>query len=278
MQEFLLENEPNIRVILFFSTILVVAFFEYKRPRRKLFISKAKRWANNFLLVFFNSFLIKFIFPIAAFGVALFIEEKNFGILNLFELSLVEKSVLAIVLLDLIIYWQHRLFHKLDIFWKFHKVHHSDMDFDLTTAIRFHPIEIIFSMLIKVFFIALLGTPAISVLIFEVILSSCAIFNHSNINLPKKADKILRIFIVTPDFHRVHHSIFNNELNSNYGFSTSLWDRIFNSYVANPKVAHDKMTIGLKDLQEEKKTVSIIELLKLPFTHKSYNIKKETND
>ena len=265
MKEFILENETYIRVFIFILTLAVIAFYEYKHPKRTLLISKTIRWLNNLSLVFISSILIKLLFPLAAFGVAYYMEAKSFGLLHLFELSYFIKVLIAVILLDLIIYWQHRIFHKVDFFWKFHKVHHSDMDFDLSTGIRFHPIEIIFSMLIKICFITILGAPALAVLIFEILLNSCSIFNHSNIKLPYKIDKILRYFIITPDFHRVHHSIHNDELNSNFGFSLSLWDRIFDSYTKSPKDGYDKMTIGLKEYQNKKGNIFIYDLIKMPF-------------
>lgn len=268
MQEFhniIINNESTIRLTFFFGIILIMTTLEYFIPRRKLLVSKSKRWFNNITLVFFNTLLVRILFPTAAVGVAIFADTNNIGIFNILELSILSTTLLCIILLDLIIYWQHRLFHKISFFWKFHKVHHSDMDYDLTTGFRFHPIEIIMSMLIKFFFIMLLGVPVVAVVCFEVILSTLATFNHSNINIPKKLDIIVRYFVVTPDMHRIHHSIYYNELNSNYGFNISLWDRIFKSYTNTPKDKYEKMTIGLENLQDQKKTVSILSILKLPF-------------
>lgn len=266
MEAFIINNEVTIRLLLFFSFLIVMGSFELLFPKRELLIVKSQRWINNLGVSFLNSLIIKLLFPISAVAMAMFIEEKNFGLFKLVDLSPVFIVILSIILLDLIIYWQHRLFHKIDFFWKFHKVHHSDLDYDLTTGVRFHPVEIIFSMVIKLFFIALLGVPAVAVVIFEILLSSFAIFNHSNIALPKSVDKILRVFIVTPDFHRVHHSIRSEELHSNYGFNISLWDRVFRSYKQKPKDSYEKMTIGLKDLQKQEKTVSLFSILKLPFS------------
>lgn len=268
MQEFhntIINNESSIRLSFFFGIIIIMTTLEYIIPRRKLLISKSTRWFNNITLVFLNTLIIRILFPTAAVGVAIFANNNNIGIFNLIELSIFTTTIFSIILLDLIIYWQHRFFHKIDFLWKFHKVHHSDMDYDLTTGFRFHPIEIIFSMFIKFFFIILLGVPVVAVVCFEVILSTLAIFNHSNISISKKLDTLIRYFIVTPDMHRIHHSIYNKELNSNYGFNISLWDRIFKSYTNTPKDKYEKMTIGLENLQDEKKTVSIFSILKLPF-------------
>jgi sterol desaturase/sphingolipid hydroxylase (fatty acid hydroxylase superfamily) len=265
LQDIIINNESNIRLSFFFGIFFIMAILEYIIPKRVLQISKNKRWFNNISLVFLNTLIVRILFPTAAVGIAIFAKDNSFGIFNILKLNIFLEVILSIIILDLIIYWQHRFFHTIDFFWKFHKVHHSDMDYDITTGFRFHPIEIIFSMLIKFFFILLLGVPIVAVVYFEIILSTLAIFNHSNINLPRKFDFILRFFIVTPDMHRIHHSIFSNELNSNYGFNISLWDRVFNSYTSKSKNNQESMTIGLENLQDEKKTVSLFSILKLPF-------------
>lgn len=267
LQNYILENEVLIRLIFFFCIFFTMSILEYLIPKRKLLLSKIKRWVNNISLAFLNTLILRILFPTAAIGVSIFVQKNGIGLFNLFEFTYFISIISSIILLDLIIYTQHRFFHTIDFFWKFHKVHHSDMDYDLTTGFRFHPIEIILSMCIKITFIFILGVPIVAVLIFEVILSTLAIFNHSNINLPKKLDTILRYFIVTPDMHRIHHSIYSDELNSNYGFNLSLWDRIFKSYKKTPKDSYTKMVIGLKELQDENKTVSILSILKLPFSN-----------
>jgi len=265
LQKFILENEANIRLVFFLGIFFVMTVLEYIIPKRQLLLCKYKRWINNISLVFLNTLILRVLFPTAAIGIGFFTQDNNLGLFNYFEISTFLTIVLCIIILDLIIYIQHRLFHTIDFFWKFHKVHHSDMDYDLTTGFRFHPIEIIISMFIKIGFIFILGAPVIAVLIFEIILSTLAVFNHSNINLPKRIDAILRYIIVTPDMHRIHHSIYKKELNSNYGFNLSLWDRVFKSYTPVPKDSYTNMIIGLKDLQDENKTVSILSMLKLPF-------------
>jgi len=265
LEKYIIENEPTIRLIFFFGIFFMMSILEYIIPKRELLLSKLKRWANNIFLVFLNSLLLRIFFPTAAIGVAIYTNNNSIGLFNFFELPFIPRVILSILLLDLIIYTQHRFFHTIDFFWKFHKVHHSDMDYDVTTGFRFHPLEILLSMIIKIFFIFILGVPIIAVLIFEVILSTLAVFNHSNINLPKKLDKILRYFIVTPDMHRIHHSVYSDELNSNYGFNLTLWDRLFKTYKESPKDSYTTMTIGLKNAQDENKTVSILSILKLPF-------------
>jgi len=234
-------------------------------PQRKLRIKKQKRWFSNFLLVFLGSFLVKLFLPFAAIGAALLAYKNNIGLFSYLELPLFVEILISIVLLDLIIYFQHRYFHKSSFFWKFHKVHHSDMDYDLSTALRFHPIEILFSMIIKIAAIFILGAPLLAVFIFEIILSTLAVFNHSNIRLNKSFDKYLRLLIVTPDMHRIHHSVYKNERNSNYGFNISFWDKLFNSYTSKPKDEYQSMTIGLDKLQDKKRMSNILSLLSLPF-------------
>ena len=266
---FITQYQVHIRLFFFLSTFLIIAILEYFIPRRTLIISKSKRWFNNIVLIIIDTLTLKILFPFVAIGTSIYASQKGIGLFNILDFSFLSSIILSIILLDFIIYWQHRLFHKIDFFWKFHKVHHSDMDYDLTTALRFHPIEIIISMSIKMFFVLLLGVPLIAIMLFEILLNALAMFNHSNIHIFKPLDKLLRYFLVTPDMHRIHHSIYIQELNSNYGFNISLWDRIFKSYTQEPKKDYKIMTIGLKNLQDEKKTVSIFAILKLPFLHLS---------
>lgn len=265
IQNLIIDNEVLIRLFFFFGIFFVMAILESIFTRRELLLSKNKRWLNNIILVFLNTIIIRVLFPTAAIAISIYAHNNGIGLFNILELTIVNTVILSIILMDLIIYWQHRLFHTINFFWKFHLVHHSDMDYDVTTGFRFHPVEIIFSMIIKFVFILILGVPVIAIICFEVLLSSFAIFNHSNIRIPKKIDAFLRLFIVTPDMHRVHHSVSHQELNSNYGFNISLWDKIFKSYIAKPKKGYTNMTIGLATLQDENKTVSIFNILKMPF-------------
>jgi len=265
LNQYIILNESLIRISFFITILLLMSYFEYTIPRKKLLLSKFRRWSNNISIVLINSLLLKLIFASSAISISIYTTKEHIGLLNLIEIPFFFSVVLSIILLDLIIYIQHRLFHEINFFWKFHKVHHSDMDYDVTTGFRFHPIEILISMLIKIVSIFILGVPVFAVVVFEVILSSLALFNHSNIKLPKKLDKNLRYLLVTPDIHRIHHSIYNNELNSNYGFNLSLWDRIFKSYTNKPKDNYKKMTIGLKEFNNKTETVSILSILTLPF-------------
>ena len=225
--EFVMNNEKPIRMGFFFGMLLVMGLWELLAPRRALTVSKLIRWANNLGLVFFNSVVLFLLFPAAAIGVAAFAASNGWGLLNYYELPFVVAVLLSIVVLDFIIYLQHVLVHAVPALWRLHRVHHADLDFDVTTGARFHTIEIILSMLIKFATIIVLGPPLLAVVIFEVILNAMAMFNHANVRLPLALDKVLRLFVVTPDMHRVHHSVEDDEANSNFGFNLSLWDRMF---------------------------------------------------
>jgi len=234
-----------------------------KRPLQQ---SKVKRWLNNFGLIAVDTVVVKLLLPAGAFGVALWTESNGYCLLNNIDISPLAATVVTVIVLDMIIYWQHRLFHVVPIFWRLHQVHHADRDIDVSTGLRFHPIEILISMLIKFAAVIALGAPAAAVVLFEVILNGMAMFNHANIRLPKALDSLIRLLFVTPDMHRVHHSIFKHETNSNYGFNLSIWDKIFGSYHAQPDLGHDKMTIGLQQYQGNTPTSSLLWMLKLPFT------------
>jgi len=274
MQEYIIENESTSRMLFFLTVFCIMASLEYVIPKTPLFLSKIQRWANNFTLLFLDIVIIRVIFSTAVISMAVYTQENSIGLFYIFDIAFYLHCVVSIVLLDCVIYWQHRFFHTISFFWLFHKVHHSDMNYDVTTGFRFHPIELIFSMLIKISFIFILGVPVIAAIIFEILLNSLALFNHSNIKLPKRVDVILRYLIVTPDMHRIHHSVRSDELNSNFGFNISLWDRIFNSYKDKPKDTYEKMTIGLIDLQDKNKTVSLWSILKLPFIKDKFHKKQ----
>ncbi|MDQ7003435.1 MAG: sterol desaturase family protein [Ghiorsea sp.] len=275
-------TDQELRTYAFVAIISTVIVWELIRPKRALNQNKVKRWLNNVALVALDTVLVKILLPAGAFGVAIWAESQGLGLLNNINLSPTIKIVAAIIILDMIIYWQHRLFHVVPLFWRLHQVHHADRDIDVTTGLRFHPLEILISMLIKFVAVIALGAPAIAVIVFEVILNGMAMFNHGNIKLPKALDSIIRRLFVTPDMHRVHHSIFKHETNSNYGFNLSIWDKMFGSYHAQPDKGHDKMTIGLEQYQGNTPTSSIFWMLKLPFTEKggmySYSQPNTTED
>ncbi|MCG8671169.1 MAG: sterol desaturase family protein [Pseudomonadales bacterium] len=212
-----------------------------------------------------NTLLLRALFPLAAVGVAVFCQQSGLGFFNLIEIPLLISVPLTILLLDLAIYGQHVAFHRFPLLWRLHKVHHADKDYDVTTGSRFHPIEILLSMLIKMAIVAILGGPVIAVILFEIILNGMAMFNHGNIALPYRIDDLLRRVIVTPDMHRVHHSVITQEMHRNFGFNLSIWDRCFVTYQAFPKHGHVEMEIGLDPTLSDKQTNSLPGMLSLPF-------------
>ena len=245
MSDFVMTNESTVRLTAFFGILVAMAILEALFPRRDRNLSRLVRWPNNIGIVFLNTLVLRIVFPTAAVGVALFVEQHQWGILQLVDFPLWLTVVLAVVALDLIIYLQHVMVHAVPALWRLHRMHHSDTDIDVTTGARFHPIEIIVSMVIKFAAIAALGAPAIAVILFEVILNGTAMFNHSNVKLPLALDRVLRLFVVTPDMHRVHHSINSDEANCNFGFNLPWWDRLMGTYRDQPREGHEGMTIGL---------------------------------
>ncbi|MHB8743406.1 MAG: sterol desaturase family protein [Sulfuricaulis sp.] len=265
MSDFILHHELVIRLGAFFGALIIMAAWEVAAPRRVLAIPKWRRWTSNLGIVFLNSGLLRLIFPIVAVGFAALAQSRGWGLFNQQKVSFWFAVLASVVILDLAIYLQHVMFHAVPVLWRLHRMHHADLDFDVTTGSRFHPIEILLSMLIKIAVIALLGPPAVAVIIFEVILNASAMFNHSNIHLPDAVDRGLRALIVTPDMHRVHHSIEDHETNSNFGFNLSLWDRVFGTYQAQPDAGHERMTIGIRDYREPKLVTDLPGMLALPF-------------
>ncbi len=244
-----MENETVYRFAVFAGLLMVMAVLEVLIPKRELSQSRKARWTTNLSFGVVNSLLIRLMsvssVPIVAIAGALMAEHYGFGFFRVVSLPFWLEIVLCLLLLDFAIYVQHWASHRFPILWQVHRVHHSDLDIDVTTAIRFHPIEIGLSMLYKVVLVFLFGINALAVLLFEIILNGCALFNHSNIALPHWLDRWLRLVIVTPDMHRVHHSIERTETDSNYGFNLAIWDRLFGTYVAQPKAGHKQMKIGL---------------------------------
>ncbi|MBI2798683.1 MAG: sterol desaturase family protein [Gammaproteobacteria bacterium] len=242
-----------------------MALWEVLAPRRAPSVAKRFRWTSNLALVFLNTLLLRVLFPTAAVGLALQVAQHDWGLLNRFNLPEILRVLVGVVTLDLAIYLQHVMFHAVPALWRLHRMHHADLDFDVTTGARFHPIELILSMLIKFSAIAALGPPAIAVLIFEVLLNATAMFNHSNVRMPLALDRVLRWFIVTPDMHRVHHSIEPNETNSNFGFNLSLWDRLLGTYKSQPAAGHAAMTIGIAGYRDPHQVNRLDGMLLLPF-------------
>jgi sterol desaturase/sphingolipid hydroxylase (fatty acid hydroxylase superfamily) len=246
----LLAQEWAIRFSAFTSVIVVMALWELWAPRRRLSVGRTQRWPSNLGVVALDSLIVRMLFPTAAVGFALACEARGWGLFNALVLPFGLAAAISVILLDFAIYLQHVLFHAVPALWRLHRMHHADLDFDVTTGVRFHPMEILLSLLIKFGVIALLGAPALSVLIFEVLLNATSIFNHSNAAMPAAVDRIVRLLVVTPDMHRVHHSILRAETNSNFGFNFPWWDRLFGTYRAQPKEGHDGMTIGIESFRD----------------------------
>jgi sterol desaturase/sphingolipid hydroxylase (fatty acid hydroxylase superfamily) len=265
MNEIILKNEPAVRMGFFFGIFALMATWEAVAPCRKLIVPRKVRWLNNLGLVFLNSLVLRFLFPAAAVGVAAFASENGWGLLNLYSLPFWPAVLLSVVVMDFIIYLQHVLVHAVPLLWRLHRVHHADLDYDVTTGARFHTIEIILSMLIKFATIVVLGPPLVAVVIFEVVLNATAMFNHSNIQLPGYIDRVVRWFLVTPDMHRVHHSVEDDEANSNFGFSLPWWDRMFGTYRDQPRKGHLGMIIGIRGYRDERQVSWLPGMLKLPF-------------
>jgi sterol desaturase/sphingolipid hydroxylase (fatty acid hydroxylase superfamily) len=245
-----LANEPVIRLGCFAGMFALLAALEALLPRRQRTAGRWLRWSNNLGLVAVNTLVLRFIFPTAAVGVALAAEGCGIGLLPWLGLPGPGTIVAAVVLLDLAIYLQHALFHAVPALWRLHRMHHADLDFDVTTGLRFHPVEILLSMVIKLMVVIALGAPAVAVLLFEVVLNATSLFNHANLRLPAGLDRPLRWVVATPDMHRVHHSVVPRETNSNFGFSLALWDRLFGTYRAQPAAGHTAMTIGIDQFRE----------------------------
>ena len=246
LEPFVLAHEPAIRLSFFVGVFAIVALWELAAPRRALTVSKALRWGSNLGLVALNTLVLRLMFPLAAVGVAAFGVANGWGLLNHFEVPFWLAVPVAVIAMDFVIWLQHVMVHAVPALWRLHQVHHADLDYDLTTGARFHPIEIALSMLIKLATITVLGPPVLAVVIFEVLLNATAMFNHGNIHLPEAVDRVLRRVVVTPDMHRIHHSVVRAEHDSNYGFALSVWDRIFRTYRAQPIAGHDAMVVGLE--------------------------------
>ncbi len=268
-EDFILANEKTIRASFFAGMLIFIALWELAAPKRALTISKTVRWINNLGLVFFNTYILRVLFPAAAIGVASFASEQGWGLFNYYhDVPFWFAVVASIIIMDFVIYVQHVMVHAIPILWRLHRLHHADLDYDVTTGSRFHTLEIILSMLIKFATILLLGPSIVAVIIFEIMLNATAMFNHGNISLPKKLDKYLRLILVTPDMHRVHHSVEDDEANSNFGFSLPWWDRLFGTYRDQPRAGHQGMTIGINKYRDPKQVSWLPGMLLFPFVGK----------
>jgi len=269
----MMEHEATIRVAFFFGILVLVALGELLAPRRVLTMPRLIRWLSNLGVVALGALAVRLLFPFIGVHVALAAQEQGWGLLNMVDLPGWLEVLISVLVLDLVVYLQHVMFHTVPLIWRLHMMHHADIDIDVTTGLRFHPIEILISMVIKMTAIAALGPTVFTVILFEIILNGTAMFNHGNLKLPLKLDKYLRLLVVTPDQHRVHHSITIRETNSNFGFNFPWWDRIFGTYRAQPVMGHEKMTIGLSQFREPKEN-NLFHMLLMPFTDKtgSYSI------
>jgi sterol desaturase/sphingolipid hydroxylase (fatty acid hydroxylase superfamily) len=250
MADVLLANEPVIRLIAFAGIFAAMAAWEILAPRRGQNLGRRTRWPGNIGVVVLDTALVRLVFPTTAVGLALIAEAQGWGLLHTFALPVWISVPLAVMALDLAIYLQHVLFHAVPALWRLHRMHHADLEFDVTTGARFHPIEILLSMGIKLGVVAALGLPAVSVLVFEVLLNATSMFNHGNVRMPVQLDRVLRWIVVTPDMHRVHHSSIARETNSNFGFNLPWWDRLFGTYRDQPVAGHEAMTIGIEQFRE----------------------------
>ena len=246
MSETLFAFEPTVRLAAFLGVLAAMAAWELAAPRRRLDMPRLVRWSNNLALVVLDTALVRLVFPVLAVGVAIQAQAGGWGLFNTLDWPGWLELVLAFLLLDLAIYLQHVLFHAVPGLWRLHRMHHADLDFDATTGLRFHPVEILLSMALKLAVVAATGAPPVAVLVFEVVLNASSLFNHANIDLPRPVDRWLRLIIVTPDMHRVHHSVHPSETNSNFGFNFPWWDRVFGTYIAQPRDGHEGMAIGLR--------------------------------
>jgi sterol desaturase/sphingolipid hydroxylase (fatty acid hydroxylase superfamily) len=243
-------NEPVIRLAFFFGVLAIVAAWEALAPRRRRALGRWARWPSNLAVTGLGTALVRLLFPMTAVGFAGLCEERGWGLLSRLDLPPWLAVVIAVLGLDLAIYLQHVLFHAVPALWRLHRMHHADLDIDVTTGGRFHPIEILLSMAIKLAAIAALGAPALAVLLFEILLNATSMFNHGNVRMPLPLDRGLRWIVVTPDMHRVHHSVVPRETNSNFGFNMPWWDRLFGTYRAEPAAGHQAMTIGIGQFRE----------------------------
>ena len=265
MQDLIVKFEPHVRLSAFLGIFVLVALGELAAPRRPLRVSRTIRWMSNIGIVILDSIILRLVFPATAAGIAVVAGSLGWGLFNALAWPFWVEVVLAVIVLDLAIYLQHVMFHAVPGLWRLHMVHHADLDFDLTTGVRFHPFEVLLSMVIKMAVIGALGAAPLAVILFEVLLSATSIFNHGNVVLPPALDRLLRLIVVTPDMHRVHHSLIADETNSNFGFNLPWWDRLLGTYRAQPAAGHEHMTIGLEQFREPR-LQWLWHMLALPFT------------
>lgn len=257
--------EIAVRLGCFVGVLLLMTLWELRAPRRRLSVAKTPRWMSNLGLVVLNVVLARFVIPVTAVAAAVISQSQQWGLLHLVDWPIWMEVILSVVAFDLAIYLQHVMFHALPLLWRLHMVHHADLDIDVTTGLRFHTLEILLSALIKLAAVIIVGPVAVAVVIFEVLLNATSMFNHSNVRIPERLDRMLRWFIVTPDMHRVHHSVIRQETNSNFGFNLPWWDFLLGTYRAQPREGHDGMTIGVTHLRDERQVDRLPGMLAIPF-------------
>ena len=265
----LADHEGEIRFAAFAAVFALMAAWEVAAPRRRLSLPKGRRWLANLGITLLNAVLVRVLFPTAVVGMALAAGERQWGLFNTLAVPAPLAFMLSFIALDLVIWIQHVAFHRVPLLARLHRMHHVDLDFDVTTGLRFHPVEIVLSLMIKFAAVVALGAPAAAVLSFELALNLGSLFNHGNVRMPGAFDRTLRWFIVTPDMHRVHHSIVPEEINSNFGFFLSWWDRLFGTYRAAPQAGHDAMTIGVRDTRDPAVCARLWPMLALPFRERA---------
>ncbi|MEP1448548.1 MAG: sterol desaturase family protein [Paraglaciecola sp.] len=261
-------NETWIRLGVFFVVLAVMMLWEFFRPNRLSPVSTGKRWFSNFSLVLLGSLVAKLMIPTGLAAIAIYAQHNQIGLWNHLSVSLWVSVPASVLLFDCLIYWQHRLFHRVPMIWRIHRVHHADPHLDASTGLRFHPLEIALSLIIKIAAVFLIGAPVLAILTFEVLLNAMAIFNHSNIKLPLKLDKLLRTCIVTQAMHRIHHSQVVHETDSNFGFNLSIWDRLFGSYIEEAANGDEGIKLGLKEYAGAQTNTQLKALLLMPFRQK----------
>lgn len=244
-----MQHEPVIRLAAFALVLAAMAGWELAAPRRPQALARKARWPGNLGVVMLDTLIVRLLFPAGAVGLAVLVEARGWGLLNAVDFPGWSAVIVSVIALDLVLYVQHVLFHAIPTLWRIHRMHHADLEVDVTTGVRFHPAEIVLSMLIKLAAIAALGAPPVAVLAFEILLNASSMFSHGNVGVPLGLDRIVRLFVVTPDMHRVHHSIVVRETNSNFGFNLALWDRLFGTYRAEPEAGQQGMTLGLKSFR-----------------------------
>lgn len=260
--------EAAVRLGSFVAVLLLMTVWELLAPRRGLTVRKGPRWASNLGLVIVNTLCARVLIPLTAVSAAFVAQSHYWGVLHQVGWPNSVEVVIAVIALDFAIYLQHVMFHAVPLFWRLHMVHHADLDFDVTTGLRFHTIEILLSGVIKLAAVVVIGPAPAAVVLFEVLLNATSMFNHSNVRMPQRLDRLLRLVVVTPEMHRVHHSIIRQETNSNFGFNLPWWDRLLGTYRSQPRDGHTAMTIGLTELRDELQVDRLPKMLVLPFRAK----------